>query len=84
MPDAEIIFVAKGTKDVNGDDYYFIVPNLPVLIDLSQAVLFFRPDEDERGNFSLEVKIKRYQRGSSRKRTNQKRTNQKRPATVGS
>jgi len=46
--------------DRNGNVYYFTCPKLPILVDLSRAVVFVHPspEQDE-----ADIVIKPYQRG---------------------
>lgn len=49
-----------GRQDRNGDDFYLATPTIPVLVDLSKALLLFFPagEEEEGDRFSGELVIK--------------------------
>lgn len=49
-----------GRQDKNEDDYYFTTTNVPVAVDLSNAVIHFYPDEGENGEFGGELVIRHY------------------------
>jgi hypothetical protein len=51
-----------GRQDRNGDDYYFTTTAVPALIDLSNSVLHFYPDEEENGkDFGGELVVRPYE-----------------------
>lgn len=47
-----------GKLDRNNDEYYLLVPRLPMTIDLSKAVLLVHPYEDEDGSFGAQLTIR--------------------------
>lgn len=46
------------TRDKN--DYYFTVPKMPCLVDLSKVVIFVHPFDNEDGTFGAEMVIKEH------------------------
>lgn len=57
-----------GRKDSDGNEYFFTRPNIPVLVDLSQCVIFVHPIDEEDGSSSAELVVKRYHKPLDKKR----------------
>lgn len=49
-----------GKVDRNKDDYYYTTTSVPALIDLSNAVIHFYPDQEDDGSFGGELVIRHY------------------------
>ena len=50
-----------GKKDVNGNEYFFTRPRLPISVDLLNCVIFLHTWEDEDdGKFGAELVFKEY------------------------
>lgn len=58
----------SGRKDVNNDDYYYALPDLPVLVDLQDVVFMVFPDEEDDGRFGADLVIRRREVKDGRKR----------------
>jgi hypothetical protein len=65
-----------GKQDRNGDDYYFTTTNVPSLIDLSNSVIHFYPDEDDNG-FGGELVIRHYDQKNQNNTLRRRRTRTK-------
>ena len=48
-----------GKTDRNGDEYYLLVPRLPMTIDLMTAAILIHPYEDDDGTFGAHMTIRK-------------------------
>jgi len=63
VPNDEIRIRMNGKKDSKNNDYYLAITDMPMLVDLNNAVIVLFPDEGEDGKFGGDLVIRRY-RGS--------------------
>jgi len=58
---SEIRIHLVGKQDRKDNDYYYSVTELPAMVDLSRAVIFFFPGPEEPdGSFSGDLVIRKY------------------------
>ena len=67
-------FEMVGRRDKDGTDYYFTTANVPMLVDLSKAVIFVHPWEDANGKFGADLVIKMYVEKGDQKSVNGKKS----------
>lgn len=51
-------------------EYYFTVPHLPCLVDLSKVVIFVHPFENSDGTFGAEMVIKEHDKNYAKRKNN--------------